>query len=159
MPISSLFSKLCWTALLPLASVFSLAQPSSAEEDNAFLWEIESPSNTVYLLGSIHMLRETDYPLSQPIQSAFEDAETVVFEVDVAESQSPQTLQTFFQAAIPDSPDEVIYNALDEDTYRLAQETERQAMIPWGFGGGVMIAALVYYFSGWVVLTWIKSLE
>ncbi len=27
-------------------------------------------------------------------------------------------------------------------------------MIPWGFGGGVVIAAIVYYFTGWVVLAW-----
>ena len=27
-------------------------------------------------------------------------------------------------------------------------------MIPWGFGGGAMIAALIYYFSGWIVLAW-----
>ena len=27
-------------------------------------------------------------------------------------------------------------------------------MIPWGFGVGAIIAATIYYFSGWVVLAW-----
>lgn len=66
MNIKHLFPKVCLTAMLPLASCLSLAQPSSAE-DNAFLWTIESPNNTVYLLGSIHLVRATDYRLAQPI--------------------------------------------------------------------------------------------
>ena len=130
MTFKRVFSKACLTAILPLTSFLSLVQPGSAEE-NAFLWEIESPNNTVYLLGSIHLLRETDYPLSQPIQAAFEDAETVVFEVNIGESESPQTVQTFLQAAMPDSPDEVIYNALDEETYLLAQTAAADLGIPF----------------------------
>ena len=27
-------------------------------------------------------------------------------------------------------------------------------VIPWGFGVGALIAATIYYFSGWVVLAW-----
>ena len=130
MNLKCIFSKVCLTAILPLASFVSLAQPGSAEE-NAFLWEIESPNNTVYLLGSIHLLRETDYPLSQPIQAAFEDAETVVFEVNIGDAESPQIVQTFLQAAAPDSPEEIIYNALDEETYRLAQEAATEVGLPF----------------------------
>ncbi|NEQ55806.1 MAG: TraB/GumN family protein [Leptolyngbya sp. SIO3F4] len=130
MTVRSLFSKVCLTAVLPLASLFSLVHPSKAE-DNAFLWEIESPNNTVYLLGSIHLLRETDYPLSQLIQTAFDDAENLVFEVDIADSDSPSTIETFVQAALPDSPDEVIYNALDDQTYQLAEETAAELGLPF----------------------------
>ena len=130
MNLKQVISKVCLSAALPLVSVFGFTQPGNTQED-AFLWEIESPNNTVYLLGSIHLLRETDYPLSQPIQAAFEDAETVVFEINIGESDSPQTVQTFLQAAMPDSPEEVIYNALDEDTYLLAQETAANLGLPF----------------------------
>ncbi len=129
MNIKNLFSKVCLTAILPLASCLSLAQPSRAE-DKAFLWQIESPNNTVYLLGSIHLLREADYPLDQSIQAAYEDAETVVFEIDIAESESPQTIQTFLQTALPDSPEEVLSNALDDETYTLAQATAAEFGLP-----------------------------
>lgn len=116
--------------MLPLASFVGLILPASAEDD-VFLWQVESTSNTVYLLGSIHLLRETDYPLSQPIQAAFEDAEAVVFEIDIAESKSPQAVETFVQAALPDRPDEVLYNALDSETYRLAEETMAEIGLPF----------------------------
>ena len=76
MNIKNTVHKACLTVMLSMASSLGLALSSNAE-DKAFLWEVESPNNTVYLLGSVHLLRETDYPLSQPIQAAFNDAETL----------------------------------------------------------------------------------
>ena len=130
MTIKTIVSKACLRAMLPLAAFVGLILPASAEDD-VFLWQVESASNTVYLLGSIHLLRETDYPLSQPIQAALEDAEAVVFEIDIAESKSPQTAETFVQAALPDNPDEVLYNVLDDETYRLAEETIAEIGLPF----------------------------
>ncbi len=135
MSITPLVSKVCLIAAPPLAIFLSSVQPANAEE-STFLWEIESPNNTVYLLGSIHLLRATDYPLPRSIQAAFDDAETVVFEIDIADSESPQTLETFVRAALPDSPEEVLPNALDDKTYRLAEETAAEMGIPFtGFQG------------------------
>lgn len=146
-----IFSQVCLT-LLPLASVFSLAQPSNAQ-DNAFLWEVESPNNTVYLLGSIHLLRETDYPLAPSIQSAFDEAETVVFEIDIAEAKSSQTLQTFLQAARPENLDEYLVTALDAETYDLAEEAAARFGLP--FSGFKNFEPWAFY----VTLTGAQSLQ
>ena len=40
------------------------------------LWKVSSKQNTVYLLGAIHLMREDGYPLNQPIESAYHDAQT-----------------------------------------------------------------------------------
>ncbi len=47
------------------------------------MWSVERGSTTVNLLGSIHVLKEDAYPLPQAIDRAFDDAEIVVFEVDL----------------------------------------------------------------------------
>lgn len=108
----------------------SLANSANSQENSVFLWELESSNNTVSLLGSIHLLRETDYPLPEPIQTAFDAAETVVFEVDIAELNSPDTLETILQAALPDSPEETLLNALSPDTYRLAEAAVASVGLP-----------------------------
>jgi len=56
------------------------------------LWKIASETNTVYLLGSVHLLREADYPLPDAMERAFEDASRIVFEIhpDSAEHPSAQ---------------------------------------------------------------------
>ena len=48
-----------------------------------FLWEIENGKNKVYLLGSIHIMPEDTYPLDEKIETAFEEADILVVEVDI----------------------------------------------------------------------------
>ena len=47
------------------------------------MWRIDGGRNTVFLLGSIHMLREQDYPLPSAIYDAYREAETLVMEIDM----------------------------------------------------------------------------
>lgn len=49
------------------------------------LWEVRGGGNTVYLLGSIHLLRQDAYPLDPAIYEAFDAAQTVVFEIELTE--------------------------------------------------------------------------
>ncbi|MEJ2189178.1 MAG: TraB/GumN family protein [Acidobacteriota bacterium] len=70
-------------SVLLVASAAWAGQKSQAEPEKCFMWSVERGSTTVYLLGSIHVLKEDAYPLPQAIDRAFDDAEVVVFEVDL----------------------------------------------------------------------------
>ena len=48
-----------------------------------FLWEVENGQNKVYILGSIHIMPEGTYPLDEKIETAFEEADILVVEVDI----------------------------------------------------------------------------
>jgi uncharacterized protein YbaP (TraB family) len=48
------------------------------------LWTLNGASNRVYLLGSVHMLRESDHPLPAAIYDAYADAEALIMELDVS---------------------------------------------------------------------------
>lgn len=61
------------------------------------LWEVKGERNTVYLLGSIHLLREADYPLPTPVYDAYEDAEQLVMELDM-DDLDPARLQALVAA-------------------------------------------------------------
>ena len=57
------------------------------------LWKVSDADNSIYLLGSFHLLRRDDYPLSKDIDNAFAAADKLVFEVPPAEMQDPATAQ------------------------------------------------------------------
>ncbi|NER82987.1 MAG: TraB/GumN family protein [Leptolyngbya sp. SIO1D8] len=97
-----------------------------------FLWLIETPTNRVYLLGSIHLLSEEDYPLSQPIQDAFEDAENVVFEIDLGVPEK-EVADVLLDRALPDNEDELLQTALDPETYALVEELSVEFDLPLTF--------------------------
>jgi uncharacterized protein YbaP (TraB family) len=47
------------------------------------MWQIDGAHNSIYLLGSIHMLREQDYPIPSAIYAAYAEAEALIMEIDM----------------------------------------------------------------------------
>ncbi|MEL7311463.1 MAG: TraB/GumN family protein [Pseudomonadota bacterium] len=73
--------KRLWIALLALlTAVFS---PNARSDADGLVWAIDGDRNTVYLAGSIHLLRKTDYPLPTSLAAAYEDAEALLMELDM----------------------------------------------------------------------------
>jgi uncharacterized protein YbaP (TraB family) len=65
-------------ALPTFAGTFNIG-PS----EKTFMWKVERGETTLYLLGSIHALKEDAYPLPPAIEAAFAEAEVAVFEIDL----------------------------------------------------------------------------
>jgi len=78
-------------AIAPLALATALlgcgaGGASSPEQEGLLpLWEVTDGTNTVHLLGSIHLLRPDVYPLDPTIYEVFDSADIVVFELDIAD--------------------------------------------------------------------------
>ena len=73
-------------AALLLATV---AGSALAEPPKPLLWKVSDADNAIYLLGSFHLLKAGDYPLSPDAYAALDDAEKVVFELSPAEMNDP----------------------------------------------------------------------
>jgi len=58
------------------------------------LWKVSSGTNTVYLLGSVHLLKQDDYLIDRSIEEAYENSSQVLFEVnlDTTDEQKIQQL-------------------------------------------------------------------
>ncbi len=50
--------------------------------NNSLIYKIQSDTNTVYLLGSIHVLAEEYYPLTRAFSYAYYNSQKVIFEID-----------------------------------------------------------------------------
>ena len=77
--------KACLFIILLFVSTLSVAQTS--------LWKISRGDKHLYLGGTIHMLSQSDYPLPQAFDKAYELSAAVVFETDIAGSASPEFQQ------------------------------------------------------------------
>ena len=58
--------------------------------NNSLIYKIQSDTNTVYLLGSIHVLAEEYYPLTRAFSYAYYNSQKVVFEIDPEILFSPE---------------------------------------------------------------------
>ena len=76
-----------------------LAAPTLAAPPVPLLWKVSDADNSIYLLGSFHLLGKDDYPLSADVDAAFADAEALAFELSPQEANSPQLPLQMTQAA------------------------------------------------------------
>ncbi len=81
------------------------------------LWSIQTPTNTVYLLGSLHLLNRDAYPLATAIENAYTDSQQVIFETDIAATNDPD-IQAKMLALGLYPEDETLYQNLDGNTRR-----------------------------------------
>jgi hypothetical protein len=74
----------------------------TARADGALhpLWELHGKHNTVYLLGSIHVLRPSDYPLPAVILEAYANSKSVLMEVNLEEIDSERVQSEMLAGAI-----------------------------------------------------------
>jgi len=64
------------------------------------LWRIRGDHNTVYLLGSVHVLPQSVYPLRPALERAFADSQQVAFEVDISQATGGQVRQAFSEVGV-----------------------------------------------------------
>ncbi len=94
------------------------------------LWRVAGQSNTVYLLGSIHLLRSQDHPLPAVIDAAYRDAEVLVMELDMDDLDSAATQQLFNRSGVLQD-DTTLRDLLGEDAYERALRAAEKIDIPF----------------------------
>ena len=103
------------------------------------LWQIDHGSSRVYLLGSVHLMKEDMYPLPEPITAAFNESDVVVFEIDLTEMDAKEIAGLMEQQGIYTPPAsisddlapetlELLTDYLEEEGIRLDQVSQ---MKPW----------------------------
>jgi uncharacterized protein YbaP (TraB family) len=116
---------------LLLFLLFAFAMPAIAAEDAhpLSMWQIDGQQNRIFLLGSIHLLREEDHPIPSAIIDAYKEAETLVMELDMDDMDpiESQTLATEL-GLIHDG--RTLEDLLGPETYAEAEELALAAAIP-----------------------------
>jgi uncharacterized protein YbaP (TraB family) len=69
--------------LFPSLAVGLLACLSARADGEHVFWEVSGQHNTVYLLGSVHLLHSNDKALPSVTEAAYLDAEIIVQELDI----------------------------------------------------------------------------
>lgn len=119
--------------------------------DRSILWAVEGQQNTVYLLGSIHVLRPGDGGLPEAAQRAYEDAEQLVMEIDLDDpaQADPAAMAEKMQAAALLPEGQTLREVLGAD-----YETIRSRVEPLGLD-----LASLDRFAPWFVATLVLQLE
>lgn len=103
--------RLSVTFILLLTGQLTLAGPLP-------LWELEGADNRIRLMGSVHFLRQTDYPLPAGMEAAYDEADALVMEIDMS-SFGPEEAQAIVARLGTRRP---LREVMGEDAYVKARE-------------------------------------
>lgn len=68
--------------------------PAEETPTKAPIWKLTDEDSTVYLAGSVHLLREEDLPVPAAFDSVYEESDELVFEIDMKMMSDPSTALT-----------------------------------------------------------------
>ncbi len=112
-------------------SCAALSAPARADGPLHALWELHGQHNTVYILGSIHVLRPSDYPLAPAVLNAYRDAKSVLMEVNLAQID-PQRMQTELLASARLPEGKTLPGIMGDARYKRAQVLAQEVGIDIG---------------------------
>jgi uncharacterized protein YbaP (TraB family) len=137
-------------AALGTLAAAALAFPVQAR-DAGVLWTVQGERNTVYLLGSVHLLRPGDGGLSRAAEAAYADAEGIVMEIDLDDAAvaEPGALLIEMQRAALLPEDTSLRQVLGGDYEAIARRAR---------ASGLELAS-VDRFAPWFVATLLLQLE
>jgi len=119
--------------LLGLFFVSSLFARSS-------VWSVSDGRTTLYIGGTVHLLRSADYPLPHEFDRAYERSDYLVFETDIAAVRSDAFAAALMKKMLLPR-DKTLKTVLAPATYRILQEylssehypqTMFEHLQPWG---------------------------
>src|SRR6201986_2285891 len=113
-----------WRLLGLALSCAAFAAPLRADGPLHALYELHGRHNTVYILGSIHVLRPSDYPLAPAVLNAYGNAKSILMEVNLAEVDS-QLMQTELLASARLPEGKTLPLILGDARYKRAQTLAR----------------------------------
>lgn len=101
-PLRRAFAQL--SAAFALGLLALSAPVASAQTAGPALWVVRDADSTLYLFGTVHVLRETDDWGSPAIDAAFDSAATLVLEIDNPEDQAALIPLVQQHGLTPDRP-------------------------------------------------------
>ncbi|AKJ65697.1 TraB/GumN family protein [Kiritimatiella glycovorans] len=78
-------------------AVLGLAFGASAQSS---VWEVRADGNRMYVGGTCHVLRESDYPLPREFETAYETSGLLVFETDLGGLNDPEVQRELLQRGV-----------------------------------------------------------
>jgi uncharacterized protein len=93
------------------------------------LWTVVTPANKISLLGSLHLMKPDDYPLSASMNKAYTESQMLVFETDLQAVQQPATLMKVQELGLYPEGENLLQN-LDAQTKILLEKKMADLGLP-----------------------------
>ncbi len=90
------------------AAATPVAPAPAPPAKKSFLWEVASPTNKIYLFGTMHVGEKSFFPLPDAVENALKRAAKVVVEADISKAPDKTAVTALTEYRPPDTLDKKI---------------------------------------------------
>ena len=112
--------------ILSFLLAFSITNRVTAD---SAVWQITSGSNSVYLGGTVHLLRPSDYPLPEEYEQAYQNSSRIYFETDLS-AMSDLSVQTQMLQQLTYQDGRSLKGVLSNEAYAALSDYIDEAGVP-----------------------------
>lgn len=81
----------------------ALVRIGSSQGQKNLMWKVQSKTTTLYVLGSLHFLRQENYPLNPGIEKAFDQSNILVVEANISDPRGVDPQKLIESASYPEN--------------------------------------------------------
>lgn len=137
--------QLAYRTIQVLASVSVLFSLSSTTLADTSVWRVSSGTNTLYLGGTVHLLRPSDYPLPEEYEQAYADSQELYFETDIS-AMNDLSVQAQMLQQLTYTDGRSLATVLNEEAYQALTDYTNNVGLPLtmleSFKPGMIISTL-----------------
>lgn len=122
---------------------------AAAQSKRHMLWRVQSDSTVVYVMGSVHMLPKSYYPLDTILERSLDSSEVLVLEINLDADVQMSTAQKLMSSAMLEDG-QTLATVLDKRTYRQVKSRMKALGLD---------VALFERFEPWMVALTLAGLE
>ena len=139
----------CLVALIAPVTGATAQQTAAPNSSKSCLWVVETASNRVFLLGSLHVLKSEAYPLAAEIDRAYALSQRLVFETDLEAMMAPAIQTKMMELGVYPEGQDLFQNISEHTRIKLEKRLKALGLPP----------AHVSRFKPWFLAVTLTTLE
>lgn len=116
-------------AIIVLSTIIGLLFSASTQADTS-VWRVSSGSNVIYLGGTVHLLRPSDYPLPDEYEDAYQDSDELYFETDITAMTTDLNIQVQMSQRLTYQDERTLRTVLSTEAYDALNEYAMSTGLP-----------------------------
>jgi uncharacterized protein YbaP (TraB family) len=118
---------------------------AGADSDNTSVWVVSKDGEQVYIGGTVHLLRPSDFPLPAPYEEAYQASDKLYFETDISGMSNMSTQARMLQQ-LTYQDDRTLGSVLNAEAYAALQAYMQETGLPLAmvqkFKPGLLVSTL-----------------